>query len=77
VPLIRENYRSATRGLSQPSSPRAPQMQKVEGTQLPSRIRAYPRAHQLEGAPHVVFKSQRGQLVGGIPPRESFRALGP
>jgi hypothetical protein len=28
-------------------------------------IRAYPRAHQLEGAPHVVFKSQRGQLVEG------------
>jgi hypothetical protein len=41
------------------------------------RIRAYPRAHRLEGAPHVVFESQRGQLVGGIPPRESFRALGP
>jgi hypothetical protein len=32
---------------------------------------------RLEGAPHVVFESQRGQLVGGIPPRESFRALGP
>jgi hypothetical protein len=44
-----------------------------EGT----RIRAYPQAHRLEGVPHVVFKSQRGQLVGGIPPRESFRALGP
>jgi thioredoxin-related protein len=44
-----------------------------EGT----RIRALPRAYRLEGAPHVVFKSQRGQLVGGIPPRESFRALGP
>jgi hypothetical protein len=28
-------------------------------------IRAYPRAHQLEGAPQVVFKSQRGQLVEG------------
>jgi hypothetical protein len=25
-----------------------------------ARIRAYPRAHQLEGAQHVVFKSQRG-----------------
>jgi hypothetical protein len=24
-----------------------------------------------------VFKSQQGQLAGGIPPRESFRALGP
>jgi hypothetical protein len=32
-----------------------------EGT----RIRAVPRAHRLEGAPHVVFKSQRGQLAGG------------
>jgi hypothetical protein len=42
-----------------------------------ARIRAFPRAHRLEGAPHVVFESQRGQLVGGIPPRESFRALGP
>jgi hypothetical protein len=42
-----------------------------------ARIRAYPRAHRLEGTPQVVFKSQRGQLVGGIPPRESFRALGP
>jgi hypothetical protein len=41
------------------------------------RIRAYPRAHRLEGAPHGVFESQQGQLVGGIPPRESFRALGP
>jgi hypothetical protein len=41
------------------------------------RIRAYPRAHRLEGAPRVVFKSQRGQLVGGIPSRESFCALGP
>jgi hypothetical protein len=40
-------------------------------------IRAYPQAHRLEGAPHVVFKSQRGQLFGGIPSRESFRALGP
>jgi hypothetical protein len=32
-----------------------------------ARIRAYPRAHWLEGAPHVVFESQRGQLVGGDP----------
>jgi hypothetical protein len=40
-------------------------------------IRAYPRARWLEGAPHVVFESQRGHLVGGIPSRESFRALGP
>jgi hypothetical protein len=30
-----------------------------------ARIRAFPRAHRLEGAPHVVFESQRGQLVGG------------
>jgi hypothetical protein len=53
-----------------------PQITRVrddEGT----RIRAYPRAHQLEGAPHVVFESQRGQLVRGMPPRESFRALDP
>jgi hypothetical protein len=41
------------------------------------RIRAFPRAQRLEGAPHVVFESQRGQLVGGIPSRESFRALSP
>jgi hypothetical protein len=42
----------------------APQINRVrddEGV----HIRAYPRAHQLEGAPHVVFKSQRGQLVEG------------
>jgi hypothetical protein len=32
-----------------------------EGT----RIRAVPRARRLEGAPHVVFESQRGQLAGG------------
>jgi hypothetical protein len=32
-----------------------------------ARIRAYPRAHRLEGAPHVVFESQRGKLVGGDP----------
>jgi hypothetical protein len=42
-----------------------------------ARIRAFPRARRLEGAPRVVFESQRGQLAGGIPPRESFRALGP
>jgi hypothetical protein len=40
-------------------------------------IRAFPRALQLEGTPHVVFESQRGPLVGGIPQRQSFRALGP
>jgi hypothetical protein len=42
-----------------------------------ARIRAFLRAHRLEGAPHVVFESQRRQLVGGIPSMESFRALGP
>jgi hypothetical protein len=29
------------------------------------RIRAVPRARRLEGAPYVVFESQRGQLAGG------------
>jgi hypothetical protein len=28
-------------------------------------IRAVPRARRLEGAPYVVFESQRGQLAGG------------
>jgi hypothetical protein len=54
----------------------APQITRVrddEGT----RARAGPRARRLEGAPHVVFGSRRGQLARGIPPRESFRALGP
>jgi hypothetical protein len=32
-----------------------------------ARIRASPRAHRFEGAPHAVFKSQRGQLAGGDP----------
>jgi hypothetical protein len=32
-----------------------------EGT----RVRAVPRARRLEGAPYVVFESQRGQLAGG------------
>jgi hypothetical protein len=32
-----------------------------EGT----RIQAVPRARRLEGAPYVVFESQRGQLAGG------------
>jgi hypothetical protein len=53
-----------------------PQITKVRDDEG-ARIRAFPRAHQLKGAPHVMFKSQRGQLVGGIPSRESFRALGP
>jgi hypothetical protein len=42
-----------------------------------ARIRAFPRARRLVGAPHVMFESQRGQLAGGIPSRESFRALSP
>jgi hypothetical protein len=54
----------------------APQINRVR-SDGGARIRAYPRTHRLEGAPHVVFKSQRGQLVRGIPSRESFRALGP
>jgi hypothetical protein len=54
----------------------APQIDRVRDDEG-ARIRAYPRAHWLEGAPHVVFKNQRGQLVEGIPSRESFRALGP
>jgi hypothetical protein len=53
-----------------------PQITRVRDDE-DAHIRAFPRAHQLEGAPHVVFESQRGQLVGGIPSRESFRALGP
>jgi hypothetical protein len=57
-------------------SKQAPQINRVGGDEG-ARIRAYPRAHRLEGAPHVVFKSQLRQLVGGIPSRESFRALGP
>jgi hypothetical protein len=54
----------------------APQVDRVRDDKG-ARIRAYPRAHRLEGAPHVVFNCQRGQLVGGIPSRERFRALGP
>jgi hypothetical protein len=53
-----------------------PQIDRVRDDES-ARIRAYPRARQLEGTPHVVFKSQRGQLVGGGPIRESFRSLGP
>jgi hypothetical protein len=30
-----------------------------------ARIRAFPRAYRLESTPHVVFESQRRQLVGG------------
>jgi hypothetical protein len=30
-----------------------------------THIRAVPRARRLEGAPYVVFESQRGQLAGG------------
>jgi 3-deoxy-D-arabino-heptulosonate 7-phosphate (DAHP) synthase class II len=57
-------------------SKQVPQIDRVRGDEG-ARIRAYPRAHRLEGTPHVVLKSQRGQLVRGIPSRESFRALGP
>jgi hypothetical protein len=57
-------------------SKQAPQIDRVRDNEG-MRIRAHPQAHRLEGAPHVIFKSQRGQLVGGIPSRESFRALGP
>jgi hypothetical protein len=53
-----------------------PQINRVRDNEG-ARIRAFPRAHRLESTPHVVFESQRGQLAGGIPPRESFRALGP
>jgi hypothetical protein len=37
-----------------------------------ARIRAFPRAHRLEGVPHVVFESQREQLAGRIPPRSGM-----
>jgi 3-deoxy-D-arabino-heptulosonate 7-phosphate (DAHP) synthase class II len=57
-------------------SKQAPQINRVRGDEG-ARIQAYPRAHRLEGAPHAMFKSQRGQLVEGIASRESFRALGP
>jgi hypothetical protein len=53
-----------------------PQITRVKDDEG-ARIRAFPRAHRLEGAPHVMFESQRGQLVGGIPSRESFHALSP
>jgi hypothetical protein len=52
------------------------QITRVRGDEG-ARIRAFPRARWLEGAPHVMFESQRGHLAGGIPPRESFRALSP
>jgi hypothetical protein len=57
-------------------SKQAPQIDRVRGDEG-ARIRAYPRSRRLEGAPHVVFKSQRGQLVRGITSRESFCALSP
>jgi hypothetical protein len=40
-------------------SKQAPQINRVRGDEG-ARIQAYPRAHRLEGAPHVVFKSQQG-----------------
>jgi hypothetical protein len=43
-----------------------PQITRVRGDEG-VRIRAFPRARRLEGAPHVVFESQRGQLAGGDP----------
>jgi hypothetical protein len=57
-------YRSEVRSLTLDGFEQAPQITRVrddEGT----RIRAIPRARRLEGAPHVVFESQRGQLAGG------------
>jgi hypothetical protein len=57
-------YLSEVRSLTLDGFEQAPQITRVrddEGT----RTRAVPRAHQLEGAPHVVLESQRGQLVGG------------
>jgi hypothetical protein len=57
-------------------SKQAPQINRVRDDEG-AHIRAYPRAHRLGGAPHVVFKSQQGQLVGEIPSREIFSALGP
>jgi hypothetical protein len=41
-----------------------PQINRVRDDEG-AHIRAYPRARQLKGAPRVVFKSQRGQLVEG------------
>jgi hypothetical protein len=57
-------YCSGVRSLTLDGFEQAPQITGVrddEGT----GIRAVPRACQLEGAPHVVFESQRGQLAGG------------
>jgi hypothetical protein len=43
-------------------SKQVPQIDRVRDDEGES-VQAYPRAHRLEGAPHFVFKSQRGQLV--------------
>jgi hypothetical protein len=76
-------YRSGVRSLTFKGFEQAPQINEVRDDEG-ARIRAYPRAHRLEGAPHVVFKSQRGQLVEGSHrgrasapsvPRERDRAL--
>jgi hypothetical protein len=37
----------------------APQINRVRDDEG-ARTRACPRAHQLKGAPHVMFKNQRG-----------------
>jgi hypothetical protein len=57
-------YLSEVRSLTLDEFKQVPQITRVrddEGT----RIRAVPRSRQLEGATHVVFESQRGQLAGG------------
>jgi hypothetical protein len=69
-------YQSGVRSLTLDGFKQVPQITRVRDDEG-ARIRASPQAHRLEGAPHVVFESQRGQLAGGILPRESFRALGP
>jgi hypothetical protein len=69
-------YCSGVRSLTFNGFEQAPQITRVRDVKG-TRIRAFPRAHWLEGASLVVFESQRGQLAGGIPPRESFRALSP
>jgi hypothetical protein len=68
-------YRSGVRNLTLDEFEQVPQITRVRDDE-DTRIRASPRARRLEGAPHVVFESQQGQLAGGIPPRKSFRALG-
>jgi hypothetical protein len=64
------------RGSKPDLTEQVPRITRVRGDEG-ARIRAFLRARRLEGAPHVVFESRRGQLAGGIPPRERFHALGP